>query len=120
VKQIKRNSINVLTIKDAYASIAVWLTNKTKGQTMKETNKKTTKSNKKPAAGKLKAFGFGILGLLMLVVVMSIAFSSYVVWAGTTGTTPKLLLVPQIVFAAANLLAVFIFAAVAVSKTNDN
>lgn len=46
----------------------------------------------------------GIIGLLLLIVVISIAYSTYVVWFGTTGLAPKIMLVPQTIFAAAVLI----------------
>ena len=49
----------------------------------------------------------GIIGLLMLLVVLSIAYSTYVVWFGTTGLVPKVMLAPQIVFAAVILIKKF-------------
>ena len=49
----------------------------------------------------------GIIGLLMLLVVLSIAYSTYVVWFGTTGLTAKILLAPQLVFAAVILIKKF-------------
>lgn len=40
------------------------------------------------------------LNLLLLLVVLSIAFSTYVVYFGTTSMTAKIMLVPQALFAA--------------------
>ena len=114
-----KNSTIYLTYKRAYASIKSLL-NKTKGLTTVKNNnnntKKTTKKNRKSARG----FGFGILGMLLLLVVMSIAYSSYIVWFGTTGATPKILLAPQLLFAAAVLITVFVLAANAISKNDTN
>lgn len=61
-----------------------------------ETAKKTTKKQAKKANG--------IIGLLLLLVVLSVAYSSYVVWFGTTGLVPKIMLAPQLIFAAAVLV----------------
>lgn len=49
----------------------------------------------------------GVYGLALAFVVASIAFSSYVVCAGTSGLLPKALLIPQMVFAATVLLYKF-------------
>lgn len=40
----------------------------------------------------------GIMGVLQLFVVVSIAYSSYIVIAGTDGLVPKLLVAPQIMW----------------------
>lgn len=44
--------------------------------------------------------GFNWVGALLLFVIMSIAYSTYVVYFGTTGWIPKIMLVPQALFAA--------------------
>lgn len=115
----KKSSLIYLTYQRAYASIKSLL-NKTKGlTTVKNNNNKTKKITKKNRKS-FKGFGFGILGMLLLLVVMSIAYSSYIVWFGTTGVMPKVLLAPQLIFAAAVLIAVFVLAAIATSKSTDD
>lgn len=94
----------VLTGKGAYAILRTWL-NKTKGlkTTMSEkinTNKNNGSKPAKKSNGKRNA----IIGMLLLLVVMSVSYSSYVVWFGTTGVVPKVLLAPQMIFAAAVLI----------------
>lgn len=104
----KKSNTIVLTIKDACASIKAWLSNKTKG--LKTTMKKNTNTNETAAPKQTKnkgKKGNGILGMLMLLVVLSIAYSSYVVWFGTTGLVPKIMLAPQMTFAAA--IAIYAF-----------
>jgi hypothetical protein len=49
----------------------------------------------------------GYWGILMAFVVLSIAYSTYVVAFGTIGLTPKLMLAPQAIFAAVVLLYKF-------------
>lgn len=101
----KRNSINVLTIKDACANIKAWL-NKRKGKTtmLKNNKNKAEATTVKKVANKQGNKANGIIGLLLLVVVLSIAYSTYVVWFGTTGLVPKIMLAPQMIFAAAVLV----------------
>lgn len=103
-KPNKKRSINVLTIKDAYARLRAMVNIKRKG---KKTMAKNTKTNKPAEAVLAPKKGNGIIGMLMLLVALSIAYSSYVVWFGTNGTTPKILLAPQIAFVAATLVYAF-------------
>lgn len=42
---------------------------------------------------------YGIFGILMLFVIASIAYSTYMVALGTQGLVPKIMLVPQVTFA---------------------
>lgn len=75
----------------------------------KNTMSKNTKKNTEVAAPKkagknTKDKRNAIIGLLLLLVVMSVAYSTYVVWFGTTGLVPKILLAPQMIFAAAVLI----------------
>lgn len=65
-------------------------------------DKNNTKTEKKS-----KDFS-AMYGLLMLFVVASIAFSTYVVYAGTIGIVPKVMLVPQALFAALVAIRQFI------------
>lgn len=58
------------------------------------TNKTTTKPAKK-GSDKRNA----IIGMLLLLVVISVSYSSYVVYFGTTGLVPKIMLAPQVIFA---------------------
>lgn len=79
---------------------------------MKNAEKKqNTKKNKKG-----KSFAFSIIGIVMLFVVVSVSFSSYTVWFGTTALEAKIMLLPQILFAAATMISVFVFAFIAISK----
>lgn len=48
------------------------------------------------------------IGIVELFTVASIGFSTYVVYFGTTGVTPKLLLVPQAVWAVVVLTKKFV------------
>jgi len=41
-----------------------------------------------------------IIGLALVFTVVSIAYSSYIVWFGTTGVVPKVMIAPQMVLAA--------------------
>lgn len=41
-----------------------------------------------------------IIGVGLVFTVVSIAYSSYIVWFGTTGAVPKVMLAPQMVLAA--------------------
>ncbi len=43
-------------------------------------------------------FVFGILGLALFLVFVSIAYSVAVIWMGTQGLTPKIMTAPMIVF----------------------
>ena len=56
--------------------------------------------NKKPTIEQMLDQNNVIIGVLLFVAVMSIAFSSYVVWVSTDGLLPKVLLLPQIFLAA--------------------
>jgi hypothetical protein len=58
---------------------------------------KKVKEPKAPLTVHKALGGFG--GIFMAFVVASVAYSTYVVFAGTTGLAPKLMLVPQAVFA---------------------
>ena len=49
----------------------------------------------------------GAGGIFMAFVVASVAYSTYVVFAGTTGLVPKLMLIPQATFAALIVLYKF-------------
>lgn len=40
----------------------------------------------------------GILGVALLLVLVSIAYSCVVIWGGTTGLIPKIMLAPQAAF----------------------
>lgn len=48
-----------------------------------------------------------IINTGLLLIVLSIAYSSYTVWFGTDGLAPKVLIAPQIVFAAVILVNKF-------------
>lgn len=48
-----------------------------------------------------------ILGLGLAFVIASITYSTYVVWVGTTGVGPKILLTPQMLFAGYVVYRVF-------------
>jgi hypothetical protein len=50
---------------------------------------------------------YGIFGILSLFVLVSIAYSTYMVAVGTDGVAPKVMLVPQALFAAC--LAIYKF-----------
>lgn len=103
----KKSSSSVLTSKDAYARLRAWLT-KTKGQkTMAKNNKTNEGAAPTKAAKKNGKKGNGIIGMLLLLVVISVAYSTYVVWFGTTGLAPKIMLAPQMLFVAAALLYSF-------------
>lgn len=67
---------------------------------------KQTKSQE-PKAPKNKKDYTKLTGMLELFVVASIAFSSYVVIMGVQSLTPRLLLVPQILWAAYQLVKRF-------------
>ena len=62
------------------------------------------KQNKTNEAPKGKNKNFNVLGLLQLFVLASIAYSTYVVYLGTDGIAPKVMLIPQALWA--TLLAV--------------
>lgn len=49
----------------------------------------------------------GVVGILLLFVVASIGYSTYVVYFGTEGVAPKLMLIPQAVFAVVELVKRF-------------
>lgn len=101
-----KDNKSALTIKGAYANLRAWLSNKTKGlkTTMKNTKTNEAAAPKTKAAKNTKGMRNAIIGLLLLMVVTSIAYSSYVVWFGTTGVVPKIMLAPQMIFAAAVLI----------------
>ncbi len=71
-------------------------------QQMRSSNKINTNDKAK----KVRNFT-PVLSLLMLLVVVSIAFSSYVVYFGTSGLIPKIMLVPQALFAATIAISKF-------------
>ena len=48
-----------------------------------------------------------ILGLGLAFVIASITYSTYIVWAGTSGVGPKIMLTPQILFAGFVIYKVF-------------
>lgn len=63
------------------------------------------KQNKTNEATKAKKnINFNLVGLLQLFVLASIAYSTYVVYLGTDGIAPKVMLIPQALWA--TLLAV--------------
>lgn len=62
----------------------------------------------KPKLKTSKKAAHGIMNLGLLVTVLSIAYTTYVVVAGTEGITPKVLTAPQALFAAAVLIKQFI------------
>jgi len=59
---------------------------------------KTTKEAPKPK--KNRNINIKVTGIAMLFVLASIVFSSFVVYNGTTGIEYKVLLIPQMLFAA--------------------
>lgn len=65
------------------------------GKENKSTSEKSNKSNKTKNA---KKFWFGILGIGIAIVFASMAYSCGVVGFGTTTLTPKLFLLPQVIF----------------------
>jgi hypothetical protein len=65
-----------------------------KKSTDESSSKSTNKANKKVE----KQSSFGILGIALLLVIVSIAYSSAVILLGTDGLTPKIMLAPQILF----------------------
>lgn len=73
---------------------------------------KNNKTNTEGAAPKKAAKNTNnkandIIGLLLLLVVLSIAFSSYTVWFGTDGWVFKAFLAPQMLFALVVLIKKF-------------
>lgn len=66
-------------------------------------SKPANKSNKKVE----KQASFGILGIALLFVIVSIAYSSTVILLGTDGLLPKIALAPQILFGVGVLAYVF-------------
>lgn len=70
----------------------------------KKNKENTEATTVKKAAKKQGNKASGIIGVLLLLVVLSIAFSSYIVWFGTQGLASKIMLAPQIVFAAVVLV----------------
>lgn len=106
MKRQKKSSSNVLTRRLRFARLSTLL-NKTKGQikAMFNKNNKTTEgAAPKKAVKKSNNKQNAIIGLLLLLVVLSIAYSSYVVWFGTQGLVPKIMLAPQMIFAAVVLI----------------
>lgn len=63
--------------------------------------KETAMSKEKPTKKKTESkVRYNISGLLQMFVVVSIVYSTYVVTLGTTGVEPKVMLVPQALYAA--------------------
>ena len=74
----------------------------------KEIQKRSDYPKQKETVKKQKSSKLdGIMGVLQLFVVVSIAYSSYIVIAGTDGLTPKLLVIPQIMWAVIILVMKF-------------
>jgi hypothetical protein len=63
--------------------------------------------SQEPKAPKIKKDYTKLTGMLELFVVSSVAFSSYVVIMGVQSMTPRLLLAPQILWAAIQLVKRF-------------
>ena len=74
---------------------------------MPKKTKQPTISTKKPAKKPSKLTG-KIQGIAMLFVILSIAFSSYVVIMGVDDMLPKALLIPQVLFATCELTRKFL------------
>jgi hypothetical protein len=70
-------------------------------------NKKAKEEAKVKAAKGPRNFD-GILGLLQVFVVVSIAYSTYIVALGTEGYTPKIMLIPQALYASILVIRKFI------------
>lgn len=70
----------------------------------KKKTKKLTKEQKTLARQQKKR---GILGIGLLFVVVSIAYSSYVIYNGVNSTASRVMLVPQVVFAVFTLFKAF-------------
>jgi hypothetical protein len=66
--------------------------------------KEHTMANKnngsKPAKPAKKRISYNVVGLLQIFVVVSIAYSTYIVALGTEGYAPKVMLIPQTLYAA--------------------
>lgn len=61
-------------------------------------DKADKKTEKKAKNNKGNSFVSGILGIALLLVLVSIAYSCVVIWGGTTGLVPKIMLAPQAAF----------------------
>lgn len=102
----QKSSSNVLTRRFSFATLGTLL-NKTKGQIkamFKKTKTNTEGAAPKKAAKNSNGKQNAIIGVLLLLVVLSIAFSSYIVWFGTQGLASKIMLAPQMIFAAVVLV----------------
>lgn len=71
----------------------------------------------KPKGHKRTVASMIILWVLALTVIASIGFSSYMVYFGTTDSTAKMLILPQVIFAG---LMLIILPAVVLHKTLSN
>lgn len=68
---------------------------------------KVSSDTPKTPSKKVEATKNGIIGMMLLLVVTSIAFSSYTVWFGVDGVVSKAMLTPQILFAVCVLIKKF-------------
>ena len=74
---------------------------------MKNQTKQTSKSEVKTTSKKANSFNVGIIGLSMLFVIASIAYTTTVIWLGTEGYISKVLTAPQVIFAVTVLVKRF-------------
>jgi hypothetical protein len=61
-------------------------------------NKSAKKAEKKTSSGNNSTFVRGILGIVLLLVFGSIAFSTVVIWGGTDTLGPKIVTAPAALF----------------------
>lgn len=72
--------------------------NKNAEKPVENTKVKTKKSEKISVKNSDRGFMFGILGIAIALVIVSIAYSTAVILLGTKGLTPKIMLAPQVAF----------------------
>lgn len=66
------------------------------------------KKEKDQTIKKSKIKSYNVIGLLQVFVLVSIAYSTYVVVLGTDGLTPKVMVVPQTLYATVLLVNKFL------------
>jgi hypothetical protein len=67
-------------------------------KTLKEAPKSTTSNDVKNTKKQAGGFKAGIIGIGMLFVIASIAYTTTVIWLGTEGYISKVLTAPQVIF----------------------
>ena len=94
-----------------YCNIKLRKDKKTMSKSNNKTDKNTKNNSEAPAKSSkgidFKAWGRGIIGIMTLFVVVSIAYSAWVIIQGTEDPVHRIMIVPMVIWAAVKLIQQF-------------